>query len=112
MGGTKEATVPKSKSSKSSGQTTSGSVRIHENNGEVHFHDDVNKLKVAAPVAEYDQKWAECKHGMKPVSFIDGKNQTIATLTPKVDAGEIDVEIAVDKLSHSNTFNSLDNLGT
>ncbi len=94
----------------SKSKTSTDEVRIHEKSGEVHFHDDKNNLKVATPVAEYDQKWTKCKKEMVQVSFIDGKRQTIATLTPKIENGEIDVEVEVENLSHSKTFDSLENL--
>lgn len=105
MGGNNPATLPKSQTA------GSGQVRVHENKGEVHFHDDANNRKVATPVAEYDQKWAKCKKELTPVSFIDGQRQTIATLTPKIDKGQIDIEIEVEALAHSATFDSLDKLG-
>lgn len=50
MGGERETHV---KSKPKSGSTEVGALRIHESGGEVHFHDDKRKLKVAVPVATW-----------------------------------------------------------
>ncbi len=52
MGGERETQV-KSKPAGKSGSTEVSSIRIHESGGEVHFHDDKRKLKVAVPVATW-----------------------------------------------------------
>jgi|TARA_Y100000310_G_C20591198_1_gene768096 hypothetical protein len=32
-------------------------IRVHLYNGEIHFHDDTAKLKVAIPVADFWRDW-------------------------------------------------------
>lgn len=43
--------------------TTDQKIRIHESGGEVHFHHDLTKMKVAVPVAEWHKAWATLKQG-------------------------------------------------
>lgn len=50
MGGEREVSVQQKESTKT-GVVTVGGIRIHEKAGEIHFHDDANKLKVAIPAA-------------------------------------------------------------
>ena len=63
MGGINE-TVGKQKTVTPDGQTkVVGSVRYHEKQGQIHFHDDVNKLKVTVSVAEWMETWDKIETG-------------------------------------------------
>lgn len=58
MGGEREFKTPTKKSgSKKDREETIGELRVHESKGEVHFHDDAKKLKVAMPVATWYSAW-------------------------------------------------------
>jgi hypothetical protein len=56
MGGERE-TVASQKVDTETGPEIIGSVRYHESKGQIHFHDDTNKLKVAIPVATWYKAW-------------------------------------------------------
>lgn len=86
MGGERETTVSgKSASVQPIEIGSDQKIRIHENAGEVHFHDDVNNLKVAVPAAEFWTAWTGfvrnglAKNG-ESVSFVDATRQTGATI--------------------------------
>ena len=64
-----------------------GSVRIHENQGEVHLHDDLEKLKVAIPVGDFWNAWERCRTSMSTNNapfatsrLVDTKNSTCAII--------------------------------
>jgi hypothetical protein len=58
MGGDKE-TMAQQKVETEKGVHAVGSLRMHLNKGELHFHDDANKLKVAVPIAVWMKRWGE-----------------------------------------------------
>lgn len=62
MGGDREFTTP-AKSIETSEHI--GNLRIHESNGEIHFHDDSNSLKVAIPSADMFAAWEKLSTGQK-----------------------------------------------
>ena len=43
-------------------------IRIHSNNGEMHFHDDTANLKVAVPVADAFAGWSQAQDSVE--SFV------------------------------------------
>jgi len=54
-----------------------GSLRIHENNGEIHFHDDKNGLKVAVASATMFDAWEKLSDGrLKKFRHKDTTNGT------------------------------------
>ena len=55
MGGEREVEI--AKNDIKSKETSFGNFRAHLNNGEIHFHDDTNKLKAAIPVAKAWKIW-------------------------------------------------------
>ena len=78
MGGEKEFTTP-AKSTDDGNQQgqTIGNLRIHENKGEVHFHDDSNNLKVAVKVDKMYAEWEKLASGKKKkFKHIDAANGT------------------------------------
>jgi len=56
MGGERETIAPQ-RIEKETGPEVVGSVRYHESKGQVHFHDDAKKMKVAIPVATWYKAW-------------------------------------------------------
>jgi hypothetical protein len=68
MGGERETTIDVAKRKGDKGEELPGvsiihagqanrHLRIHESAGQVHIHDDPNKLKVAVPVARWFKEW-------------------------------------------------------
>jgi len=88
------------RSSGSGGTTVSGGVRIHENAGEVHLHDDKAKLKVAVPVSEFYAAWARRVFDGKKRTFrfVDPSNKAVATLTTSVKKGKMETDIGLAPL--------------
>lgn len=75
MGGDREYNaLAKTESSQDS---AIGSLRIHESDKEVHFHDDANKLKVAVPSADMFSAWEKLSSGRKnKFKYVDRANGT------------------------------------
>lgn len=65
MGGDREFNTPAKSTSDVDRGRVVGNLRIHENNGEVHFHDDHNQLKVAVPVDKMYAAWDRLSDGRK-----------------------------------------------
>lgn len=89
MGGEREKTI----SAPTKGQVInlmSGAIRIHENQGEVHFHDDRAKLKVAVPVAQFWNAWEQSRGSLTTIRLFDPKNSTCAII--KTDMAEVKKE--------------------
>lgn len=79
MGGDREfLSEPAAPSKGDTREQRVGNLRIHENKGEVHFHDDKTHLKCAIPVATYFRAFDEARHTgfSKPIEFIDHDNKT------------------------------------
>ena len=89
MGGSNASTVQSS---------TSAPVRIHENNGEVHFHDDKNQLKVAVPVDKYFLNWEELRDNpdIGPIVFKDAKHNAQITLEWVEEGDVLDVKMSME----------------
>jgi hypothetical protein len=58
MGGEKEQ-MAQQRVETDKGIQALGGLRIHLSKGELHFHDDPNKLKVAVPIAVWMKRWSE-----------------------------------------------------
>lgn len=120
MGGTNQATAPApsgtAKPAVSQSQRTSyNPVRFHENQGEVHFHDDKAGLKCAIETAaffgEY-HKWRPAMTGNLALVGHDGKggHSKVEFLPYLDDDGKMQVTIAVDAASMGQTVLDLDKL--
>lgn len=115
MGGEKEFTAPAKSTSGNDPGKVVGNLRIHENNGEVHFHDDQNKRKVAVPVDIMYKAWDRLTEGKeKSFKYKDPSNGT--QLRMKVVTNKnlpIDLQVEVRPLKsieglRSNDFNAFD----
>lgn len=119
MGGEREDVIetrPKGRKSPEATElkTAGQSIRIHESNGEVHFHVDKEKLKCAVPVGEWWKAWnviaASMRKGMELFYFVDEVNGTalivtdVITTDAKVKGGPYtrDTTIEVRKLENGN----------
>lgn len=105
MGGDREFTAPAKSTSDIS--RVVGDLRIHENSGEVHFHDDKNGLKVAVPVDTMYAAWDRLSDGRK--SKFKYKDLTNGTqLRMKVVARKnapIDLNVEVRQLKKKDLVN-------
>ena len=113
MGGDYEKKVEPKKAEEridvAEGVTPTPGVRFHISKGEVHFHDDVNKLKVAMPVAEFDIVWRNLKRN-KPCSFIDEVNLTsleICIYCSGLGTNHLSTRIVIQKMTVDDTFKKL-----
>lgn len=114
MGGANETKVDQKSSAKPAGKcphcdmpwdasptSVIGSVRVHESGGEVHFHDDKSKNKVAVPVAVwYDRYENLLAGGVDSIRYVDTVNKTMlmASLAIVPVAASKSGEKAVDLL--------------
>jgi hypothetical protein len=107
MGGERETMVASSKSDKS--KTTIGDIRIHEANGEVHFHSDSSKLKVAVPSGTWYRDWARLVDMGGTCTFIDIERSTRLTVevNTDLDSDEMDAHLAIGNIKMSDTFKAL-----
>ncbi len=112
MGGERETKVPKSQSQ--STPTSLGDIRIHESGGEVHFHDDKSKLKVAVPVAEWWKEWQKLK-AATPIAaqwvYVDSVNSTLLSIISLVDIDkappEVRLSIDIQKIQVADNFKKI-----
>jgi hypothetical protein len=84
-------------------------LRIHENGGEVHFHDDEGGVKVAIPSGEWYKLWEEASHSTGSFTYIDKKNGTILDLaitTPAI--GMVDAQVNISPIQQGKTFQELE----
>lgn len=104
MGGDREFTTP---AKTVTGQFL-GNIRIHENNGEVHFHDDRARCKVAVPVAQMFAAWERMSDGrMTKYKFIDQINGTMLRMrVSKKKKGPTDIDVEVKRLNPNDSVGS------
>lgn len=92
MGGAREYQTP----AKSQSGQVIGQLRIHENNGEVHFHDDTQGLKSAVPVATIFAAWEAMSAGrQKKFDFDDTKNGTRLNMRIKRGKSGLDLRMNI-----------------
>jgi hypothetical protein len=111
VGGDKEGFVPQTKTG-SPGKADK--IRFHESKGEVHFHDDVTKHKVAIPVAEWSRQWNDLQQkapGEAVYRYFDPDQSTVLTVEIIFDlkgkAPSVDLKISIDKIDYSKSFADL-----
>jgi hypothetical protein len=84
---------------------TIGKIRIHENAGEVHFHDDKNKIKVAVPVATMFGVWEKLRDGRKKrFKHKDLINKSILRIEViRKRKGPVDLQLVVEPMKDAAT---------
>lgn len=85
-------------------------IRFHENAGEVHFHADDEKLKVAVPVAEWYRAWDALKNLRRNNwQHVDLKNGSQVVVRVGDINGQLDCTVEVTKVSSGTgpTFDAL-----
>lgn len=106
MGGEKEMTVEKAPKSKGE-KADIGAFRIHENNGEVHIHDDANKLKVVMPVSAWWKTWEKLRNEPGTIIWLDPVNKTRLSFETAIDQSNVDVKISVSSMKFSSDWEKL-----
>ena len=90
-----------------------GNVRFHESGGEVHFHDDVNKLKVAIPMASWWRTWQDLSSGStKKARLVDPARKTEVVLKVSNKQGVCDVSVKINTVALSTSFEKLQKFST
>lgn len=115
MGGENEFKTPAKKSgSKTDREETIGELRIHESKGEVHFHDDDRKLKVAMPVATWYAAWQRLTNEPNSeFNYADVENGTallakVACIVP--DGGgktQLDLHLYIEETEITNPLKAM-----
>jgi len=62
------------------GSTAGSRIRIHQSGGEIHFHDDANKIKCAVPVAEAWKGWEQIRCQPGRFEWVDTVNNSYLVL--------------------------------
>lgn len=108
MGGTNEKVIDTPRAATSSKSAAIGKIRVHENAGEVHFHDDEKGLKVAVPAASFWKAW-QGNVNLNSLFFFDSERQTICNIRFRlVDSGQsIESEVILTKAMVNDTFKNL-----
>ena len=77
MGGDRETIIPQ-KTVEDGKSVTVGSVRIHQKGGEIHFHDDEKRLKVAVPADQWMAAYQEMSNHLPATrQFFDPTRKTV-----------------------------------
>lgn len=106
MGGENETYVAKKDKNKDSATLTN--FRIHDSNGEIHFHDDKSKLKCAVPVAVWWKGWDKIRSNRETFKHDDTTNNTSLSVSTFVENGILDVSISVEKITISPDYKKLE----
>jgi hypothetical protein len=86
MGGDRETVAPQTKQTDSGNIEECGKVRYHEKDGEVHFHDDTNGLKVAIPSGVWFQQYQTLMQEVpSSFSYADTKNRAVLNIKVQLD---------------------------
>lgn len=83
-------------------------LRYHKNGNEIHFHDDLNKIKAVVPAAEFYHMARRVRAGKTSVYF-DKKNSSLLTLFMTVGFGSLDYIATLDRVNVGTTAVSLEN---
>lgn len=101
MGGEREVEVEKSKSEvkvakeKGSGKANVGNFRIHQSGGEIHVHDDKDKLKAAVPASAWWKMWDKLRNEPGVWTWIDHHFKTKLVVETALDGDVMDVKISL-----------------
>lgn len=106
MGGLNETTAKQKKTDGAGTPQTSGEVRYHTSNGEVHFHDDKNSLKVAVPVATWFAAWQKIEAG-ESWQYTDIGNKSSLSVSVVTVGAQLDVCLSIEKIGFSDDFEKL-----
>ena len=112
MGGERETVLSSPPAStKPRGQTTVSGIRMHENKGQVHFHDDKRKIKVAVPTDVFWKAWNNTPFDKgtagnqvyRTMAMIDPTNKTVVVIDSSIHLSakktRLDTSVRVEKLT-------------
>lgn len=112
MGGMREEILSppvKGKSSYGKLDVQLNAVRIHDHQGEVHFHADHTKIKCAVDTTEFYSIWRKEKHKLmqQPIYFIghDGRGGHSVAI---ISLSGSELSVTVNKCSLGDSFVKLD----
>lgn len=108
MGGEREEVIKaeKGRGKKETTQIegTNQSIRVHENKGEVHFHDDDGGMKCAVPVSVWWKAWERLKNptdtNAHTFTYTDTKNMTVLFLEVSNKPDDQGVGFTLDAALH------------
>lgn len=106
MGGERETVVEKT-DKKGDSIKDLGGLRIHENNHEVHFHDDKAKLKAAVPVSVWWRAWDKLRCEPGTWNYVDSKFNSHLTVETRVEDGTLEVYVALASAKVGKNFAKL-----
>jgi hypothetical protein len=112
MGGEREIEIGKPTKSKSLEGVTFGTLRAHEKEGHIHFHDDANKRKAAIPSAVWFSLYERFnKEASNRVQYADPLNRTLLTVKHKIRKGKkkmiLDIKAKIKPLEVTTDFAAL-----
>ena len=84
-------------------------IRIHESNGELHFHDDINNNKVAVRIDLFYKLWDDfaVKQTKKIIQFYDIKENTELCIEWVDVEDGVDTLITIKELKIGQSFRQL-----
>lgn len=109
MGGERETEVPQVRTSKK-GAISVDRVRIHESKGEVHFHDDARKMKVAVPTYVWHKAWEQLSSlQLRTWRFFDPTNSSVllVAVSWNRENGKVVLDMELQPANPDKTFSSL-----
>jgi len=106
MGGEREMTLGK-KDNKEGNIASLDGFRIHEINGEVHFHDDTNKLKAVVPVGVWYKAWDKLRGEPTTWVFIDTSNNTNISVGTRLINDEFDIIVSIKTIKVGKDYTKL-----
>lgn len=113
MGGINEKTLTPPSAQAGHSLGIGAKIRLHENKGEVHLHDDNASKKFACPVADFYSAWKSGKANNFSTDLViighDGNNNPLAAKFERaIIGGKVDVTISFEPISFGSTVSQID----
>lgn len=113
MGGQNEFTIQPKKVP--GHEVVAGALRVHENKGQVHFHDDKANLKAAVPVDRWYAAWDKLRTEPGTWRFYDTEFGSVLSVQTSVTKGKfgtkppkIEVFMSLEKANATPEYAALD----
>jgi len=84
-----------------------GSYRIHESKGEIHVHDDANKLKASVPVFAWWKMWDKLRNEPGTWTWVDPHFKTKLVVQTVLDESGIDVTLNVSSVAFGDAWEKI-----
>ena len=108
MGGEREIVVEKKEPKSKVAKADIGGFRIHQKDGEIHVHDDANKVKVVIPVVSWWKMWDRLRNEIGTWTYVDPHFKTKLVIETTIDQLVIDVKIAVIPMTFGDSWSKID----